>query len=104
VETQKRETTDIDTVMMYLMTTREKTAARRLARDARREAREAKRGAGYESFRTGLSYAGVVRMMRGMPCRRNAARLRSLSRSAVLGFWHELKQQMWAQFQDAQRA
>lgn len=78
------------------------TQRRRRCRDSRREAREAKRGRGYESFRTGLTYAGVVRMLKGTPCRSNPNRLRSLSRRAVLGFWHELKQQMWAQFLDAQ--
>lgn len=67
-------------------------------RDAYRDAKWGGGVPGYSAFRTGLSYRAVVRMMRGMACRKNPNRLRALSRKAVLGFWHELKLQLWEQF------
>lgn len=77
---------------------------KRTRETSRRAYREARYGAGYESFTTGLSYRAVVRMMRGTPCRKNPNRLRSLSRRAVLGFWHEIKLQLWEQVLEARDA
>lgn len=52
-------------------------------------------GAKYHEFRTGLTFAEVRRMMfTGDP---DPTTWRQKRRRCVLGFWHELKQQFWAQ-------
>jgi hypothetical protein len=51
----------------------------------------------YHDFRTGLTFATVRQMMwSGGP----PSEWRSKSRRAVLGYWHELKQQLYAQLED----
>lgn len=44
----------------------------------------------YDSFRTGLTFARVLREMRGS--------FRYRRRRSVLGFWHQLKLDMWHEF------
>lgn len=52
-------------------------------------------GTTYASCRTGLTFAEVRRMMRVSSD--DPKDWRSKSRRAVLGFWHELKLQLWEQ-------
>lgn len=46
----------------------------------------------YEQFRTGLTYYDVYHMIYTRKHKR---------RHGVLGYWHQLKQQMYAQYLDA---
>jgi hypothetical protein len=67
--------------------------------DSRRAYRDDRYGTGYDTFRTGMTFRAVRRMMAGSSADPSTWRCRN--RRAVLGFWHELKQQLWAQVQDA---
>lgn len=50
-------------------------------------------GCTYDAFRTGLSFAVVRSLMRVSDD--DPRRWRQKRRSGVLGFWHELKVQLW---------
>ncbi len=55
-------------------------------------------GADYDSFRTGLSFDSVRRMLWNVTYpdgHKLAGRYRSKSRHAVLGYWRELKLMFW---------
>ena len=45
----------------------------------------------YDKFRTGLTYRAVYRMLFGRKYRR---------RRTVLGYWHQLKKEMYARYQE----
>ncbi len=47
----------------------------------------------YETFRTGLTFADVREMM--MVGSDDPSKWRYKRRRSVLGFWHQIKQQMW---------
>lgn len=49
-------------------------------------------GMSYQEFRTGLTFATVRQMMFVGP---DPSTWRHKRRHSVLGFWHELKQQLW---------
>lgn len=56
---------------------------------------------GYDEFRTGLTFAAVKRMLYAHNPDPSTWRYRR--RGTVLGFWHSLKLQLWAQVQDERR-
>jgi hypothetical protein len=66
---------------------------------SRREYRDSRYGAGYDAFRTGLTFRQARRML--WAPEHDPKRWRPKSRRDVLGFMHELKLQFWAQYQDA---
>jgi len=53
----------------------------------------------YDQFRTGLTFREVRRML--WVDNQDPSTWRYKRRRTVLGFWHQLKQQLWAQYQDA---
>lgn len=64
--------------------------------------RAAKAGDGplaYHEFRTGLTFRGVRRML--WVNNDDPSTWRYKRRHTVLGFWHQLKLQLWAQYLDA---
>jgi hypothetical protein len=50
-------------------------------------------GCTYDRFKTGLNFAAVTQMMRAGD---DPSTWRNKSRRGVLGFWRELKLQLWA--------
>ncbi len=50
---------------------------------------------GYDDFRTGLTFKEVKRMM--FDNHENKARWKYKRRNTVLGYWHALKLEMWAE-------
>jgi hypothetical protein len=54
----------------------------------------------YETFRTGLTFREVRRVLWVNNDDRSTWRYKR--RRTVLGFWHQLKLQLWAQYLDAQ--
>lgn len=54
---------------------------------------------GYDSFRTGLTFATVKRLM--FDNREDRSTWKYKRRGTVLGAWHDLKLQMWHQAIDA---
>jgi hypothetical protein len=62
-------------------------------RNARRNL-QCRCGARYAALRTGLTYRSVIRLMMVGPTT-DRTQYRSLRRRGVLGFWHELKLQLW---------
>lgn len=54
-------------------------------------------GLSYEDFRTGLTFSDVQQMM--YTGSEDPEDWRCRSRHAVLGYWHELKLQLWASHQ-----
>lgn len=54
-------------------------------------------GAAYDRFRTGLTFKAVKRMM--FDNHEDRSRWRYKRRRTVLGFWHDLKLQMWREHQ-----
>ena len=68
----------------------------------RRAYRDAKHGDGYDSFRTGLTFAQAHRMMHVGGD--DPARWKYHRRHGVLGFMHDLKQQLWEQVLEAREA
>lgn len=55
----------------------------------------------YDRFRTGLTYRDVHQMLYTHDP--DSSKWRYRRRGTVLGFWHQLKQQLWHQVQDQQR-
>lgn len=53
----------------------------------------------YDSFRTGLTFREVRQML--WVHSDDPRDWRYKRRRTVLGFWHQLKLQLWAQYQDA---
>lgn len=66
---------------------------------SRREYRDAKDGHGYDGFRTGLQYGEVRAMMYSSSDDPREWRYRR--RHTVLGFWRQLKLQLWQQVLEA---
>jgi hypothetical protein len=56
--------------------------------------------AGYDRFRTGLTYDDVLSMLWSSDP--DSAHWKYRRRGTVLGFWHQLKQDMWDQVQAEQ--
>jgi hypothetical protein len=52
-------------------------------------------GVHYADMRTGLTFGEVQRLMRDQPDRDGRWAWRQKRRSSVLGYWHELKLQLW---------
>jgi len=55
---------------------------------------------GYRQFRTGLTFADVREMLRGSEKHRSRHGSPQDRRRTVLGFWHELKLQLYEQAVD----
>lgn len=49
----------------------------------------------YDALRTGLTFAEVRRLLQDQPDRDGRWAWRQKRRSSVLGYWHELKLQLW---------